>query len=107
MHYHDLCQNAVILRLNIHLRLVRFDLEQNIAGRERLSCVTSDVVPLICIRRRAIVPYAPRCPCRTFFDLPARDVAFGHGGRERGHLEVLRGGTRGRGAEACGQCISG
>jgi hypothetical protein len=49
--YKNLCQYAVILRFYVHLRLIGFDFEKHVTGRERVS----------------------------FLDLPARNVALGHG----------------------------
>jgi hypothetical protein len=36
--YYYLCQNAIILCLDVHLRLVRLNLEKNISSRKRVAC---------------------------------------------------------------------
>jgi hypothetical protein len=60
------------LRFNVHLCLVGFDLEEDIAGGEGVA----------------------------FLDLPARDIALGHGRRKRRHVKALRGKRSLAGGEA-------
>jgi hypothetical protein len=81
-HTHDdLGQDAVVLCFHIHLCLVRFDFEENIAGDERITWYAS-----VSAVRRVLSHWL----CRTFLQLPLGDVALGHRRRKRGHVEVLR-----------------
>lgn len=105
--YRDFGQDTVVLCLDVHLRFIRLDLKKNVASGERLSYSMSDMFCIAYTCSQAIDRCAPGYPLRTFFDLPAGDVAFGHGGGESGHLKVLRSSTRGRGAEAWQSEISG
>ena len=69
---HDLDHDTVVLRLNIHGRLIGLDLQKHVSGGEGLALL----------------------------DPPVGDVALGHGRREGGHGEVLGGAVCGRGHES-------